>query len=89
MSTLGKRIEALEARAGDGCRIRVVHLQDGETTEQALERVGPAGLDVLGTIAVRHVAPDPERAARMEAGLAVGEMTTEELKRLREALAEG
>ena len=84
---LEKRIEALEAQAGAGACIRVLCLRKGETTEQALARVGPASASVIGAVFVQHTQADPERAAKLEAGVATAEMTTEELLMLRVALA--
>lgn len=84
---LEKRIEALEAQAGAGGRIRVLCLRKGETTEQTFARVGSASASVIGSVFVQHTHVDPERAAKLEAGMATSEMTTQELLMLRVALA--
>ena len=86
---LEKRVQALEALTGANSRIRVVCLRDGETKEQAQVRVGPAGVSVLGTAFFQHTTADPERVAKLEAGIAPSEMTLEELVRLRKAIADG
>lgn len=84
---LEKRIEALEAQAGAGGRIRVLCLRKGETTEHAFARIGPASISVIGTVLLHHTHADPERTAKLEVGMATEEMTTEELLMLRVALA--
>lgn len=84
---LEKRIEALEAQAGADGRIRVLCLRKGETTEQAFARVRPNGASVIGTVLVHQAHADPERMAKLEAGMATAEMTAEELLMLRVALA--
>ncbi|GAB2531851.1 hypothetical protein [Simplicispira piscis] len=86
---LEKRVQALEALTGANSRIRVVCLRDGETKEQAQVRVGSAGVSVLGTAFFHHTTADPERVAKLEAGIAPNEMTLEELVQLRKAIIEG
>ena len=63
MSTsLQKRLDALEQRSGANRNMHAIHLRDGETKEQGLERC-PAPADCAGVFFVSHVRPDPNRFA--------------------------
>lgn len=68
MSTsLQKRLDTLEQRSGAGRNMHSIHLRDGETREQGLERCPPPA-DCAGVIFVTFVKPDPSRFADDEEG---------------------
>lgn len=85
MASLDSRLAALEQRSGHASdRIRLIHIGDDESPEQALERVGATPAERV--IFVTYVSRDPERAAKLAAGVLPQEMSTAELLIAREAI---
>lgn len=85
MASLDSRLAALEQRSGQASdRIRLIHIGDDESPEQALKRVGATPAERV--IFVTYVSPDPERAAKLAAGVLPQEMTTAELLIARDAI---
>ena len=66
-ASLQKRLDTLEQRSGANRNMHAIHLREGETREQGLERC-PAPADCAGVIFVSFVKPDPNRFAEDDEG---------------------